>query len=112
MSDVRAYSPEFKAKVVLEAIRDQKSTPQICREHDISEDLFSGWKQAFLHNSTHLFTFEEGFTCESPEQRMIEELEELVGKLTHKLELSKRRLKFVMRVLSVRKEVDSTIARK
>lgn len=107
MGHGRTYSPQFKAEAFLEAIRGQKSTAQICKEYSISEDLISRWKQEFLENSHLLFTIEK---VESQEQKRIEELEGLVDRLSYELWMSKRALNFIMRLLSARKEVDSTLS--
>jgi transposase-like protein len=44
MGKYRHYKPEFKAAVVLESLRGQKTDAQICREHEIAPDLLSRWR--------------------------------------------------------------------
>lgn len=83
----KKYSPQLKAKVVIEAIQGQKSAAQVCRENNIAQDLLSRWKQTFLERASLLFVTSK---VRSEEQRRIEELERLVGKLTFELELSKK----------------------
>ena len=40
----RHFTPEFKAKVVLEALRGESSQAELCRCHNLSEDPLSKWK--------------------------------------------------------------------
>jgi transposase-like protein len=109
MGNWKTYSPQLKAETVLEAIRGQKSTAQICKEYSISEDLLSEWKREFLANSPLLFTIEK---AESQEQERIEELEGLVDRLSHKLRVSRRAITFIMQLLLAYREADSTIVQK
>ena len=37
----RSFTPEFKAKVVLEALRGEISQAALCRRHNLSEDQLS-----------------------------------------------------------------------
>ena len=43
----RTFSPQFKLETVVEVLRGQKTTAQICRERDITENLLYRWKQTF-----------------------------------------------------------------
>lgn len=87
MSKRRSYSPQFKAEVVLEALKGEKSAAQICRERGISHDLLTRWRQQFLEQVPQLST---NGRSRSQEQMCIAELERLVGQLTMELELSKK----------------------
>ena len=40
----RTFTPEFKAEVVLEALRGESSAAELCRRHNLSEDQLSKWK--------------------------------------------------------------------
>ena len=43
----RTFTPEFKAEVVLEALRGESSQAELCRRHNLSEDQLSKWKHRF-----------------------------------------------------------------
>jgi putative transposase len=101
----RAYSPEFKPKVVLEFIRERKSADQIYTEHNITEDVLNGWTQEFLENAHLAFA---GSRSEDQKSRRIEELENLVSQLSRDLDTCSRALKFMSRAFSVRKVVKSS----
>ena len=51
----RTFTAEFKAKVVLEALRGETSQAELCRRYNLSEDQVSEWKQQFLENAVTLF---------------------------------------------------------
>jgi transposase-like protein len=47
MNERRKFSPEFKARVVLEALSGAKSNTELCREHNLKPQLLADWKAAF-----------------------------------------------------------------
>ena len=87
MSKRRSYSHQFKAELVLEALKGEKSAAQICRERSISHDLLTRWRRQFLERAPQVFT--DGASG-SQQQVRIADLERLVGQLTMELELSKK----------------------
>jgi transposase-like protein len=44
----RKHSPEFKAKVAIEAIKGVKTVSQIAQEHEIHPVMVSTWKKEML----------------------------------------------------------------
>ena len=44
----RNFTLEFKAEVVLEALRGETSQAELCRRHNLSEDQLSKWSSSFL----------------------------------------------------------------
>ena len=50
----RNFTPEFKAEVVLEALRGESSQAELCRRHNLSEDQLSKWKQQVVENVASL----------------------------------------------------------
>ena len=87
MSKKRTYTPEFKARVVLEIISQQKSLAQASREHGVRDSVISRWKQEFIDRSPQVF--ENGKVRDERDQR-IAELERMVGRLAMELEISKK----------------------
>ena len=84
----RTFTPEFKAEVVLEALRGESSQAELCRRHNLSEDQLSKWKQQAVENITTGFTSMDKHANEATER--IAQLEQLVGKLTLSLEIQKK----------------------
>ena len=50
MAKRRNFTPEFKAEVVLEALRGETSQAELCRRHNLSEQQLSKWKQQVIEN--------------------------------------------------------------
>ncbi|MDE0327136.1 MAG: transposase [Candidatus Poribacteria bacterium] len=84
----RNFTPEFKAEVVLEALRGESSQAELCQRHNISEDQVSKWKQQFLENAATLF--ESGDRGSQGAAERIAHLEQLVGRLTVELDIHKK----------------------
>ena len=83
----RKFSPEFKAKQVLEVVSGTKTAADVCREHNLKPDLVSKWKAAFLANASQAFQTDEEV---DPAQARIAELERLAGRLALELEVAKK----------------------
>ena len=54
----RNHSSTFKAKVALEAIREQGTAAEIARRHKINANLVYKWKRELLENVTRAFEVE------------------------------------------------------
>ena len=89
----RTFTPEFKAKVVLEALRGETSQAELCRRHNLSEDQLSKWKQKLLENAATLFESSDKVSKETTER--IAQLEQLVGRLTVAVDIHEKALKWV-----------------
>ena len=83
----RKFSPEFKAKVVLDILTSGKSMSLASREYGIKDSVLSRWKQEFVERSPKLF--EQDLAADGRDQR-IAELERLVGRLTLELDAVKK----------------------
>jgi transposase-like protein len=55
MAKRRSFTPEFKAKVVLEILIEGKSMVQTSREYGIKDSVLSRWKQEFIERSPKVF---------------------------------------------------------
>ena len=86
----RNFTPEFKAKVVLEALSSKSSQAEVCRRHNLSEDQLSKWKQQFLENAATLFESSDKPSRNATER--IAHLEQLVGRLSVALDIQKKAL--------------------
>lgn len=87
MAKRRNFTPEYKAEVVLEALRGETSQAELCRRHNLSEDQLSKWKQQLLENAATLF--ESGDKGSQDAAERIVHLEQRVRKLTVALDIHK-----------------------
>ncbi len=51
----RSFTPEFKAKVVLEALSGIKEINELAAEHQIQPNLIRNWKREFMENASKAF---------------------------------------------------------
>ena len=86
----RTFTPEFKGKVVLEALRGESSQAELCQRHNISEEQLSEWKQQFRENAVSVFESRDKPSKETTER--IAELEQLVGRLKVAMDIQKKAL--------------------
>ena len=87
MSKRRIFTPEFKAKRVLEELSGAKTNAEICREHRLKPQVFNRWRDAFLERAPEIFATQPS---RGDEQARIAELEQMVGRLTMELEAAKK----------------------
>ncbi len=83
----RKFTPEFKAKVVLEVLTGAKSNAQVCREYQLQPQVLGRWKTHLVEEAATLFASDK--QQQEHEQR-VAELERLVGRLTMELEIAKK----------------------
>jgi transposase-like protein len=87
MSERRAFTPEFKVRVVLEELSGVKDKAEICREYRLRPQVFSRWREEFLERASEIFATERS---RGDEQERIADLEQMVGRLTMELEVAKK----------------------
>lgn len=83
----RQFTPEFKAKVVLEVLTGVQSQAEACRKHGLGPNLLGLWKAAFLEKAHLVF---DGDSARSAEQTRIAELEQVLGRMTLENEILKK----------------------
>jgi transposase len=86
MSKRRAFTPQFKAQVVLEEITGLKDKAEICREYRLGSQVFSRWREEFLERAPEIFATKPS---RGDKQERIAELERMVGRLTMQMEAAK-----------------------
>jgi transposase-like protein len=87
MSKRRTFTPEFKARVVLEELSGMKDRAEICREYQLRPQVFARWREEFLERAPEIFATEPS---RGDEQARIAELERMIGRLTMELEAAKK----------------------
>jgi len=76
----RKFTPEFKAKVVLEAIKNQKTLAELSLHFEVNSVMISKWKTEFLSNMS--LVFEKGSTTNEPSESVdVERLYAQIGQL-------------------------------
>jgi len=78
MKSRRKFTSAFKAKVVLEALRERESLSSLSSKYELSQDQISKWKREFLEKSELVFTLEHPAKSAAKE---IQKLKEIIGDL-------------------------------
>lgn len=83
----RAFSADFKAKLVLDLLTGAATPAELCRKHNLKPNLLAYWKTAVLER---LHTVFESDGKAQQDQLRIAELEQLLGRQAYELEILKK----------------------
>ena len=91
----KQYSAEFKAKVALEALREEKTLSELASEYDVHPNNIRNWKQEFQENASKIFERrkdqKESQAQLKEKELEIEALYKEVGQLTVKVNWAKKK---------------------
>ncbi len=87
------YTPEFKAKLVLEALEGEATINEIASGNNISPNLLTRWKSEAVDNLPSLFENENSKLRKQAKahEAQVEELYKQIGKLSTELEWLKKK---------------------
>lgn len=87
------YSAEFKAKVVIEVLKEQETVNQIAARYQLSPQQISKWKRDFIDQAATVF--EKKKTKENQLRKELDEKEQryqkIVGQLSYELDWLKKK---------------------
>jgi transposase-like protein len=78
----KQHSPQFKAKVALEAAKGEKTIAEIASQYGVHPTMINAWKRQLLDGVSELF--ERGGKTKQPEPEVSAQIDELyrqIGKL-------------------------------
>lgn len=79
----KRHSPEFKAKAVLETLKEEKALNQIASDLEVHPNMLSTWKSSVVKGMPTLFERENKAHSEKEtNEKQLEELYAQIGKLT------------------------------
>ncbi len=93
----RNWTPEEKAAIVLEILREESTLAEISKKYDIAQPVLSRWKADFIGNMASVFD-KKGEEIEKVKQEYEAEKERLVqkiGELTLDVDFLKKKHKQV-----------------
>ena len=88
----RNHSPQFKARVGLEALKGHKTVAEIARENKIHPVQVSKWKSELKERIPELFD-KGGGGQSNDQEKLIEDLYAQIGKLSFELEWLRKKSK-------------------
>jgi transposase len=103
MNKRKKYTPEEKANIVLETLREESTLAEIANKYDVSQQLISRWRSEFLANMPSVFDKKASETEKLKQEFEVEKaaLERKVGELTINLDWLKKKQ---VQVLELRKK--------
>jgi transposase-like protein len=90
----RRYTAEFKAQLVQQMLRDEKSVAQLAAEHGIHPNQLYQWRDIALQTLPSLFSDQsakEQAQREEAHSKQVHDLYAQIGKLTTQLEWLKKK---------------------
>jgi transposase-like protein len=84
----RSWTAQQKIEIVLAGLRGDRLVKDVCREHEISETLFYGWRDKLLEGGREVLAGKEERSGERELRRKIRELERALGRKTYELEIA------------------------
>ncbi len=89
----KTYSAEFKAQVVLEILKEEKSISQLASEHGVHPNLLGKWRNQALSDLPKLFSDDrrKAEAVKSEYEKRIQELYEEIGRLTTQVNWLKKK---------------------
>lgn len=90
----RKLSPVLKAKVAIEAMKEQKTTPDIARENGVHSSQVQKWKKHLRENVAELFVGERG-RATADQEELIASLYQQIGKLQMELSWIKKNSEYL-----------------
>ena len=88
----RKHSTDFKFKVALEAVKEQRTVSQLASEYNLHPNQISTWKKQLLSTGGSLFSRPNG-RSEAAQAAQEAELYEQIGRLKMELEWLKKKIK-------------------
>ncbi len=91
----KSYSPGFKAHIVREVLKEEKSVNQLAAEHGLHPNQLYRWREIALAGLPSLFareTAQEQAGKEAAHEQQLQELYAEIGKLTTQLTWRKKKL--------------------
>lgn len=88
----KRHTPEFKAKVVLETLKEERPLNQIASEYEVHPNMLSAWKSNAIKGLSTLFEKESKVQVDKEaHEKELEELYTQIGKLTTQLAWIKKK---------------------
>ena len=83
----KKHSSEFKAKMALEALKEQMTLPELEKKYGVSQYMISRWKNELIKNAAQSFGSSNN---EESHQKEVDNRHRKIGELEMMLDFAKR----------------------
>jgi transposase len=84
----RTFTAQQKLEIVVAGLRGDVSVKELCRQHEIAETLYYGWREKLLEGGREALAGKEERRGERELKRRIAPLERALGRKTYELEIA------------------------
>lgn len=86
----KKYPREFKARVAMEALKEEKTIAQISSEYEVHSNLITQWKKRLKENASSIFVRKN--EQKPDDKQLIERLYKQIGKSQIEIDWFKKKL--------------------
>ena len=86
----KSYSPGFKAKVALAALKNEQTTAELAQRFGVHPTMIASWKRALMDATTDVF--DKGHKSRKQVDNKIDELHRQIGQLKVENDFLSRKL--------------------
>ena len=91
MKSKRKFTPEFKAKVVLEALQEKESISVLAQKYSLNAEQINKWKREFKANAASVFAYGPKKNSQTQDQDK-QKLYEVIGQQKVEIDFLKKAL--------------------
>jgi len=89
----RKFSADFKAKIVIEALKERNTIEQIAKKHELHPNQITTWKREFLDKAAIIFASEEDYSTGKKQQEdLMDKLYSQIGQQKVEIDWLKKKL--------------------